>query len=55
MNAALLSRCEHFSVLHKPYDGVRMHHEVHTKLDLVLCHNVDYSLLGQVKSRSLFT
>ena len=47
VNSALISRCEHFSVLHRPYDGLRMHHELHAKPDLVLCHNIDYSLLGQ--------
>ena len=47
VNAQLLSRCEHFSVLHRPYDGLRMHHELHAKPDFVLCHNIDYSLLGK--------
>ena len=43
----MISRCEHFSVLHRNYDALRMHHELHAKPDLVLCHNIDYSLLGQ--------
>jgi len=47
VNAQLLARCEHFSVLHKPHDQLRMHHELHAKPDFVLCHNIDYSLLGQ--------
>ena len=29
VNAALISRCEHFSILHRPCDGLRMHHELH--------------------------
>ncbi len=47
VNEQLVARCEHFSVLHRAYDGLRMHHELHAKPDLVLCHNIDYSLLGQ--------
>lgn len=47
VNDQLVARCEHFSVLHKPYDSLRMHHELHAKPDFVLCHNIDYSLLGQ--------
>jgi predicted RNA methylase len=47
VNAQLIARCEHFSVLHRPYDQLRMHHELHAKPDFVLCHNIDYSLLGQ--------
>ena len=47
MNAALISRCEHFSILHKRFDELRMHHELHEKPDLVICHNIDYALLGK--------
>jgi len=47
VNDALTSRCEHFSILHKPWDKIRMHHELHQKPDLVVCHNIDYALLGQ--------
>ena len=47
VNEQLVARCEHFSVLHKGFDQLRMHHELHAKPDLVLCHNIDYSLLGQ--------
>ena len=47
VNSQLVARLEHFSVLHRPYDGLRMHHELHAKPDLVLCHNIDFSLLGQ--------
>ena len=47
LNLQLVARCEHFSVLHKPYHSLRMHHELHAKPDFVLCHNIDYSLLGQ--------
>ena len=46
VNNQLVARCEHFSVLHRPFDQLRMHHELHAKPDLVLCHNIDYSLLG---------
>ena len=47
VNDQLVARCEHFSVLHRPSDSLRMHHELHAKPDFVLCHNIDYSLLGQ--------
>lgn len=47
VNEQLLARCEHFSVLHRPYDGLRMHYELHAKPDFVLYHNIDFALLGQ--------
>ena len=43
---ALNSRCDTVKVVHCAFDKVRLHHEIETPPDLLICHAFDYSLLG---------
>mmetsp|Transcript_40012 Transcript_40012/g.123212 ORF Transcript_40012/g.123212 Transcript_40012/m.123212 type:complete len:699 (+) Transcript_40012:547-2643(+) len=46
VNEALESRCAKVRALHRPFDELRLHHELEHKPDLLLLTNFDYTLLG---------
>ena len=46
VSSAVEGRLEKVHVVHAPFEQLRPHHELTAKADLVVCHNIDFSLLG---------
>ena len=46
VTSAVEGRLEKVHVVHAPFEQLRPHHELTAKADLVVCHNIDFSLLA---------